>query len=284
MNSPRSFTSNKSHKTKPKEDNHSKLRVHVIIDETPFFHPRYLDWIVRESKHAIITGITIVELPNGGKLQQYLVKNWRNLGLTSFGVIALRSLIQRINAQAFRHFGFRTYGSVKEIAKKNQIPFVCVNSISMPEYFTFLKSTDPDLFLSSNSLYLPENILELPKRGCINRHSSLSPSYGGVLPIFYALSQNENVVGVTVHKMVSEIDEGEILVQKCLPVYRKDTVFNLYKLCFELSAVATEEAFFAIRTGAKLHKRNFIKTKKSYNSFPDDKDWMRFNESGHHFS
>ena len=84
--------------------------------------------------------------------------------------------------------------------------------------------------------------------------------------------------------MTTVIDEGEILVQKSLPVYRDDTVFSVYRMCFVLSAIAGEEAFFLLRKGANPDKKENIKTVKSYNSFPIDADWERFNGSGHQFS
>ena len=114
-----------------------KIRVHVVIDETPFFHARYLDFIATESKHVIITGATVVKLPNGGKLQHYLTRNLFNLGLLNFLILGLKSSFLKGCSLVLSRFGFRMYGSVKEIVIANGIPFKCVSSLTDPGYFKF---------------------------------------------------------------------------------------------------------------------------------------------------
>ena len=116
----------------------------------------------------IITGATVVKLPNGGKLQHYLTRNLFNLGLLNFLILGLKSSFLKGCSLVLSRFGFRMYGSVKEIVIANGIPFKCVSSLTDPGYFKFLKNSSPDLILSSNSLYILKN-LELPRLGCINR-------------------------------------------------------------------------------------------------------------------
>jgi methionyl-tRNA formyltransferase len=69
---------------------------------------------------------------------------------------------------------------------------------------------------------LPPAILELPRFGCLNVHTSLLPKFRGAAPIQWAILEDESVTGVTIMKMDAGLDTGDILTQQTTPIHPED--------------------------------------------------------------
>src|SRR5262245_21481678 len=65
---------------------------------------------------------------------------------------------------------------------------------------------------------LPTWMLDAPRLGCINVHSSLLPKYRGAAPINWAIAQGERVTGVTIMQMDAGLDTGAILRQRAIEI------------------------------------------------------------------
>jgi len=72
-------------------------------------------------------------------------------------------------------------------------------------------------------LLIPKHILETPKHGIINVHTSLLPKYRGASPIQSALINGETETGITIMKMDAGMDTGPVLLQKPLKIEPDDT-------------------------------------------------------------
>ena len=59
--------------------------------------------------------------------------------------------------------------------------------------------------------FLGSKILNIPRRGCFNIHTSLLPFYRGAAPIQHALLNGDNITGVSIQKMVKKMDAGDIV-------------------------------------------------------------------------
>ena len=79
---------------------------------------------------------------------------------------------------------------------------------------------------------IPARVLEVPRRGTINVHGSLLPSYRGPSTWKQAILNGESRTGVTIHVMTPELDRGDILAQVEVPIDDCDTGGSLFlKLC-----------------------------------------------------
>ncbi len=86
-----------------------------------------------------------------------------------------------------------------------------------------IQTSAPDLILvASFGLILPDSILKIPTYGVINIHPSLLPKYRGPSPISTAMIDGEKFTGVSIMKMVKELDAGPILAQ-----YKIEIDYNL---------------------------------------------------------
>jgi len=74
---------------------------------------------------------------------------------------------------------------------------------------------------------LPARLLQAPRFGFINVHASLLPRYRGAAPIQRAIMAGESVTGVTIMQMSPEMDAGDILWQKPVPILPEDDAFSL---------------------------------------------------------
>jgi len=112
-----------------------------------------------------------------------------------------------------------THPPVKIWATKNGIEFIQPENLKSKEVVNRLKEEQPDLFIvASYGSIIPENILEIPKRGSINVHTSLLPKLRGASPIETAILQKEKETGTTIMLMDEKMDHGDILKQQAFPL------------------------------------------------------------------
>jgi len=87
---------------------------------------------------------------------------------------------------------------------------------------------DLDLMIvAAYGVLLPETILNAPKYGCINVHTSLLPRWRGAAPIQRAIQAGDDETGITIMQMDSGLDTGSILLQKKCPINATDTTASL---------------------------------------------------------
>lgn len=96
---------------------------------------------------------------------------------------------------------------------------------------------------------LPDDVLSLPRHGSINVHASLLPELRGAAPVNWAIIRGHTVSGVTIMRMVRELDAGPILHQIRIPLTPRTTAGELYAQCAELGAEALVEALALLGAG-----------------------------------
>lgn len=100
-----------------------------------------------------------------------------------------------------------------------------------------LLSINPDLIVvAAYGKILPEWLLNIPKYGTINVHASLLPRYRGASPIQWALLNGEEETGVTIMKVIPELDAGDIISQRRVKIEREDNAKTLHDKLAEVGA------------------------------------------------
>jgi methionyl-tRNA formyltransferase len=98
----------------------------------------------------------------------------------------------------------------------------------------------PDaLFTFTFSWMIPDPILNLLPKRCVNFHYGLLPRYKGAEPVFWQLRNGDEMGGISIHIMTSDLDNGPMLMVEELPVYKGET-YGLYAQ--RLGALAAETA------------------------------------------
>lgn len=115
---------------------------------------------------------------------------------------------------------------------------------------SIVRTLAPDLIVvAAYGRILPQEILDVPRYGCINVHSSLLPKYRGSAPIHWAILNGDRVSGVTIMKMVLALDAGDILAQVSTPVDPDETVETLHDRLAQMGADLLSETIPAIEAG-----------------------------------
>lgn len=104
--------------------------------------------------------------------------------------------------------------AVKEYALTKNIPVLQPIKIRAKEFVEELRELQPELIVVvAFGQFLPKDILQMPKYGCINVHASLLPKYRGAAPIHYAIMKGEKQTGVTIMMMDEGMDTGAMLAK-----------------------------------------------------------------------
>lgn len=124
---------------------------------------------------------------------------------------------------------------VKKLALKYNLKLFQPEKISM--IYEELKELDFDYMLTAAfGQYIPENILNLPKKFPLNIHGSLLPKYRGAAPIQHALLNNETETGVQLIIMTKKMDAGDILKEAKIKIEESDISLTLFKKLSNLAA------------------------------------------------
>ena len=118
---------------------------------------------------------------------------------------------------------------VKECAVKHNIPVFQPERIKAAESIEELKKFEFDVIVVvAFGQILSKEILDMPKYGCINVHSSLLPKYRGAAPIQWTIVYGEEKTGVTTMYMDEGLDTGDIILQEETPISDKETGGSLH--------------------------------------------------------
>jgi methionyl-tRNA formyltransferase len=88
---------------------------------------------------------------------------------------------------------------------------------------------------------IPAEVLDLAPLGAFNLHGSLLPKYRGRAPVNWMLVNGEREGGVTLHRMVTRADAGDIVAQRAVEITDDDTAVTLYGKIVPLGAALIRE-------------------------------------------
>jgi len=126
---------------------------------------------------------------------------------------------------------------VKEIAARAGLPVLQPEKARDENFIAELRRLQPDLIaVAAFGQILPKSILELPRFGCVNVHTSLLPKYRGAAPIQWAILNDEPETGVTIMKMNAGLDTGDILTQRATPIRSDDNAETLHDRLAQIGA------------------------------------------------
>ncbi|MCL5027590.1 MAG: hypothetical protein M1480_01075 [Bacteroidetes bacterium] len=263
------------------------LKVLLVTQDDPFYIPIFFKELFKEdiSRKFELLGI-IIQPPLGKKSIKKLIIQMLNFyGLFIFFVLGTKYVVYKLlNFIAVKVFNGKFPGifSVEHILRKKDLRIIKIKNINAKESLVFLSSFEVDIIFSiAASQVFKKGILELPKLGCFNIHTSKLPKNRGMMPNFWSLYNydKEPYSAITIHKMNENLDDGEILLQE---EFKLDPIESLDTLIKKTKKISAEIFLKAIdMLGNK--KIDLIKndsTMATYNSFPNKEDVLRFKAKG----
>ncbi len=137
---------------------------------------------------------------------------------------------------------------LEKLCGKAEIPYRCVERKSMTELL--LQELKETLVVSAGNTYLfPARVIAKENLTIINWHNALLPRHKGRNAEVWAIYEGDAQTGVTWHRIIEDVDAGDILAQRALPIDEKITAMQLYKKQCELGEVMFAELLESVLTG-----------------------------------
>ncbi len=142
---------------------------------------------------------------------------------------------------------------VKVVAEEEGVPVYQPATPRDEGFLEAMRALAPDLsIVVAYGHILPRVLIDLPAMGTWNIHASLLPRWRGAAPIQAAILAGDEATGVTIMRMVSRLDAGDILLQAPTPIASDETGGELTERLAELGALAVIEALTLESLGGGL--------------------------------
>lgn len=194
------------------------------------------------------------------------------MGTPDFAVSSLENIakvhfVQAVFTQPDKPVGRKmilTPPDVKVCAEKLGIPVYQPVKLKDSDSYEIIKELNPDVIVVvAYGQILPENILNIPKYGCINVHGSLLPKYRGAAPIQWSVLNGDKVTGVTTMYMEKGLDTGDILETKEYEIGINDTAGEVFDTLAEMGGKLILDTLEKAEKG-ELHPIKQDDSKSSY--------------------
>lgn len=182
------------------------------------------------------------------------------MGTPAFAVGTLRALVEagqdvravfsQPDRPVGRHQNSFQPTPVKEYALTQNIPVHQPEKLRDGTAAALIREMDPELIVvAAYGRILPDDILALPSKGCINVHSSLLPKFRGAAPINWAILAGEEETGVTIMHMAHDLDAGDVILQERTPIDPDENAQELYDRLARLGGALAVQAVDQIARG-----------------------------------
>lgn len=186
------------------------------------------------------------------------------LGTPQFAVPALRALIDsRHSVVALVSQPDRPKGRgqhlqptpTKAVADAAGVPVFQPTRLKDPALHDQLRELRLDLgVVAAYGRILPDAMLEIPRLGMINIHASLLPKYRGAAPVHRAVIAGDPETGVTIMRVVSELDAGPMLLSGRRPIGGDETTPVVEAALADLGATLVLDAIDALADGSAVEQ------------------------------
>lgn len=147
---------------------------------------------------------------------------------------------------------------VKEYAiEKNLQVYQPIKVRNNPEFLEEVRKLNPDLIcVVAYGKILPQELLDIPKYGCVNVHGSLLPEYRGAAPIQWAVLNGDKKTGVTTMFMNAGMDTGDMILKEEVEIGEDETTGELW------NRLKTIGANLLIKTVKEIENGTATRTKQ----------------------
>ena len=140
---------------------------------------------------------------------------------------------------------------VKQYALEKGIPIYQPQKVrNNPEFIDGIKRLNPDVIcVVAYGKILPQELLDIPKLGCINVHGSLLPKYRGAAPIQWAVLNGDKTTGITTMYMDAGMDTGDMILKRKVEISEDETTGELWDRLAKIGAELLVETLEQVANG-----------------------------------
>ena len=263
------------------------LKILIITQDDPFYIPIFFKELFSRqfAEKFQLIGV-IIQAPFGKKSIKKLFKQMLGFyGFKNIVAIGLRYLIYKVMAVlATKIFQGKFPGvfSTRHILLKKGYDIIDLGNINSKESIELINKLKVDVIFSVAASQIFKNeILDLPRLGCFNIHTSKLPKNRGMMPNFWSLYNfdKDPISAISIHKMNEKLDDGKILVQEEFRLNPNESLDNLIRRTKKLSVDVFLKAVDQINRDSFNYLEN-DSSKSTYNTFPTREDVLKFETKG----
>ena len=207
-----------------------------------------------------------------------LAQRWRHIKRSGLGF----SSFLAHNFQIPRHVGRLSpkAATLAGLCATSGIRVEPIEDVNAPEVQRLLAELEVDLIVSFYfDQIFKQHIIDLPKFGILNVHSSLLPEHRGPMPVIHGCLDVPPSIGVTIHAVDAQIDTGPIFAQQG---YEPPHGHSVLAMMTDLHNLGVELLYGVIDAFRNGNRPAEIKSQSggSYESFPDHETMKRFRATG----
>jgi len=136
-----------------------------------------------------------------------------------------------------------SFSPVKEFAVARGIPVLQPTKLRGTDFAEVVKKLEADIaVVTAYGKILPQDVLDAPRRGCVNVHASLLPRFRGAAPIQWAIAAGDEKSGVCLMQMDAGMDTGGVIDRAELPILGDDTSASLHDKLSALGGLVLERS------------------------------------------
>ncbi len=255
------------------------MRIAFVTQDDVFYLPQFFSQLLSEWASETVA---MIVLSPSRSLKISVVRMYTLYGPVQFVLTSGRYVVRKVLSRFGQWRSQWRVLCVEGAARRYGIPVYRPSSVNDPAFIGQLRQTvRPDVIVSvAASQLFREELLALPRLGCVNVHGALLPKYRGMLPSFWTLLNGEREGGVTVHYMTAGLDDGPIIAQRRFNILPGDTVDTLIRRSKTMGAELLSDVLKGLKRGPVTTYRPSSGNGSSYNSFPTRKDVARLRASG----
>ena len=259
-----------------------KLCVAVITQNDAYAIPRNFR-LLCDSENIIISELLLVDSHSNLENKKWLfVRGFGIRQTMKMAVMTLYFKLRCLVASIFRFINKPEWLNLKGLCILYNIPLRREQDVNCKTVLNRLREKEVDVIVSFSAPTIFKNdLLNLPRFGCINLHCSALPSYAGVMPSFWVLLNDEKQAGMSVHLMDTKIDNGAVLAQEVIDIAHIDNMFDI------IQATKLRGGYLMMDVLNLIHKNNSLPDPmdtshniESYFTWPKVKDFKRLVKKG----
>jgi len=243
------------------------MKINILVDNDKCWNLNIVRRLIPYLKKNNIQVDHIWILPNklsnlhGNKISIWYLKTFGIIVFTKLSIFYLLTLVYNF---------FNKINNFKDLASKHDIKYNYISSTNDKYLLKNININKKKISLLITNHILKRKLINQKKHFFINKHSSLLPSYKGLMPYLWTKINNKDN-GITFHLVNEKIDSGKIIFQKKIKT-KFNSMIEFYLNIFDIFP----HSF--LRAIKNLEKKRFIKptSKKSYYSIPNRKDYSNF--------
>jgi len=250
------------------------MRVFVVTQDDPFYLPIFFRHFLAETNGEVTIDRVFCLDPFDESFVALVGRMYKLYGPVNF----VQRGVSYVTRKASDTLGMGSH-SVGAVVQSQGVSAETLDTVNEASFVKRVEQGGIDVILSVSApeIFGP-SLLDAPTWGCLNVHTAKLPKYRGMLPTFWALYHGDDEIGVTIHTMEEEIDQGQIAKQSTFPVSPTDTLDDVIQQGKREGGKLAAQTLNALAAD-DLHLRP-MEGEESYFSFPTAEERRELQQRG----